>query len=197
MRSTRSEQGATALGFVFWPRSPRAVELERAGGDHRGAAVARDDGRRVRERADRARSARSRTRRADARCSCTATRPPAYADALDRAGHPRGDGASDDRRGVRRVAAGDDAARRQHRSGAPRRDGRAVDWSTRRRRSPRRRDRARRRPDAGQRRRARFARCGRIGVDVSSGVEASPGVKDFDKVARFLANARRAFEAMK
>jgi phosphoribosylanthranilate isomerase len=33
-----------------------------------------------------------------------------------------------------------------------------------------------------------------FGVDVSSGVEASPGVKDFDKVARFVANARRALE---
>lgn len=33
-----------------------------------------------------------------------------------------------------------------------------------------------------------------FGVDVASGVEESPGVKDFDKVARFLANARHAFE---
>jgi phosphoribosylanthranilate isomerase len=33
------------------------------------------------------------------------------------------------------------------------------------------------------------------GVDVSSGVEEAPGVKDPDKVARFLANARDAFEA--
>jgi len=32
------------------------------------------------------------------------------------------------------------------------------------------------------------------GVDVSSGVEEAPGVKDFDKVARFVANARRALE---
>lgn len=32
-----------------------------------------------------------------------------------------------------------------------------------------------------------------IGVDVASGVEASPGIKDLDKVARFLANARAAF----
>jgi phosphoribosylanthranilate isomerase len=32
------------------------------------------------------------------------------------------------------------------------------------------------------------------GVDVSSGVEQSPGVKDLDKVARFVANARSAFE---
>lgn len=34
-----------------------------------------------------------------------------------------------------------------------------------------------------------------FGVDVSSGVEAAPGVKDFDKVARFLENARMAFLA--
>ena len=33
-----------------------------------------------------------------------------------------------------------------------------------------------------------------VGVEVSSGVEASPGVKDFDKVARFLEQARNAFE---
>jgi phosphoribosylanthranilate isomerase len=32
------------------------------------------------------------------------------------------------------------------------------------------------------------------GVDVSSGVEESPGVKDFMKVAKFLASARAAFE---
>lgn len=31
------------------------------------------------------------------------------------------------------------------------------------------------------------------GVDVSSGVEEAPGVKDFDKVARFLRQAREAF----
>ena len=32
------------------------------------------------------------------------------------------------------------------------------------------------------------------GVDVSSGVEEAPGVKDLDKVARFLKQAREAFE---
>ncbi len=32
-----------------------------------------------------------------------------------------------------------------------------------------------------------------IGVDVSSGVEVSPGVKDPERVTRFLANARTAF----
>jgi phosphoribosylanthranilate isomerase len=33
-----------------------------------------------------------------------------------------------------------------------------------------------------------------LGVDVSSGVEDAPGVKNADKVARFLASARSAFE---
>ena len=33
-----------------------------------------------------------------------------------------------------------------------------------------------------------------FGVDVSSGVEQAPGLKDPDKVARFIANARRAFD---
>ncbi len=35
-----------------------------------------------------------------------------------------------------------------------------------------------------------------IGVDVASGVESSPGVKDFAKVSAFLTNARRAFAAL-
>jgi phosphoribosylanthranilate isomerase len=34
-----------------------------------------------------------------------------------------------------------------------------------------------------------------IGVDVSSGVEASPGIKDFQKVTAFIASARRALGA--
>jgi phosphoribosylanthranilate isomerase len=33
-----------------------------------------------------------------------------------------------------------------------------------------------------------------FGVDVSSGVEDAPGVKNQDKVARFLASARSAFD---
>jgi phosphoribosylanthranilate isomerase len=32
------------------------------------------------------------------------------------------------------------------------------------------------------------------GVDVCSGVESAPGVKDPDRVAQFLANARNAFQ---
>jgi phosphoribosylanthranilate isomerase len=34
-----------------------------------------------------------------------------------------------------------------------------------------------------------------FGVDVSSGVESSPGIKDVEKVATFIMNARRAFRA--
>ena len=40
-----------------------------------------------------------------------------------------------------------------------------------------------------------IARVRPFGVDVSSGVEETPGVKDFGKVTRFLANAKAAFEA--
>jgi phosphoribosylanthranilate isomerase len=35
-----------------------------------------------------------------------------------------------------------------------------------------------------------------FGVDVSSGVEASPGIKDFEKVRAFVSNARRAFATL-
>ena len=52
--------------------------------------------------------------------------------------------------------------------------------------------RARRRADAGERG-ARDFHCQAVhGVDVSSGVEEAPGVKDADKVATFLARARKA-----
>ncbi|OFW50235.1 MAG: hypothetical protein A3G77_09710 [Acidobacteria bacterium RIFCSPLOWO2_12_FULL_68_19] len=39
-----------------------------------------------------------------------------------------------------------------------------------------------------------IARVGPYGVDVASGVEDGPGIKNLEKVARFLARARSAFE---
>ena len=49
----RWTRGAAALGFVFWPGSPRFVDPHRARGDRRGAAAVRDAGRRVRQPAAR------------------------------------------------------------------------------------------------------------------------------------------------
>ena len=44
------QQGATALGFVFWTNSPQSDCSGGREGHHRGAAARGDDGRRVRER---------------------------------------------------------------------------------------------------------------------------------------------------
>ena len=76
------EQGATAIGFVFWPQSPRAVRHRASRGDHQDASVACDDRRRLRRRADRAGSARwSRTDAASTAVQLHGDEPPAYADA--------------------------------------------------------------------------------------------------------------------
>jgi phosphoribosylanthranilate isomerase len=185
------EQGATALGFIFWPRSPRAVSPERA------AEIVAElppsittFGVFVNEPIEGIRAMVAKT-------GITAVQlhgdePPAYADALE---WPL----------IRAVDADDvedacgawseqtvllldtiDPVRRGG-TGVP------VDW----------------RLAADVARRRRIVLAGGLtpdsvstaihavrpyGVDVSSGVESSPGVKDFGKVARFISNARSAFE---
>ena len=122
------EQGATALGFVFWPRSPRFVASEQRGGHHRGAAVDRHDGRRVRQRAG--------GRRFGARSQPTGItmvqlhgdEPPAYAAAL---AWPvlRSVTLDDADDAATRLAERHDVAARCGRSGAARRHRQAVDWA--------------------------------------------------------------------
>ena len=186
-----ADQGATALGFVFWPRSPRFVTPDRA------AEIIRElpgtmmtVGVFVNESIDGIRQTVART-------GITAVQlhgdePPAYADAIS---YP-----------LLRSATIDDAGRtaedwpaettllldaddRERRGGT----GRMVNWA----------------------RAAQVATVRRVvlaggltplnvaaaidavrpyGVDVSSGVEEAPGVKDLKKVTAFLASAKEAFQ---
>ena len=185
------DQGATALGFIFWPRSPRAVSLERA------AEIVAElpssittVGVFVNEPIDGIRAIVART--GINTVQLHGDEPPAYADALE---WPL----------IRAVDADDvdeacaawsgqtallldtiDPIRRGG-TGVP------VDWAR----------------AAGVARTRKLVLAGGLtpenvasairavrpyGVDVSSGVELAPGVKDFDKVARFVKNALRAFE---
>ena len=186
-----TQHGATALGFVFWPRSPRYVAPERAA-----EIVAQlpssvmTVGVFVNESIDEIRGIVGRA--GIAAVQLHGDEPPAYADAI---GWPL----------LRSVTLDDiddvsgawpvdvtlllDAADRSRRGGT----GQTVDWN--------------RAADATRGRRVVLAgglTAGNVadaiatvqpyGVDVSSGVEESPGVKDFQKVAQFLAEARSAFE---
>ena len=185
------ERGATALGFVFWPHSPRFVTPERAAeiiAELPSSIVA--VGVFVNEPVDGIRDVAGRT--GITTVQLHGDEPPAYAEALDwpvlrsvaldEAADTCGDWPAET---VFLVDA-DDPVRRGG-------TGERVNWA----------------------RAAEVARDWRVvlaggltpenvehaivtvrpfGVDVSSGVEQSPGVKDFDKVARFVANARRAFE---
>lgn len=186
-----AREGATALGFVFWPKSPRYVAPERAAEiiAELPSAVTKV-GVFVNEPVD---SIRAVVAAAGLDVvQLHGDEPPAYGDAL---GFPV----------LRSVTLEDaaaamtawpvtvplllDAADRQRRGGT----GTRVDWT----------------------RAALLARQRRVilaggltpenvgeavdtvnpfGVDVSSGVEETPGVKDFAKVTRFLVNARDAFE---
>jgi phosphoribosylanthranilate isomerase len=187
------EQGATAVGFVLWPRSPRAVSIERAAEiiaelpSHVMAV-----GVFVNEPVDGIRAIAKRTRLTAVQLH--GDEPPAYAEALD---WPV----------IRAVSVGDIGEASQawspetallldnidpvRRGGT----GAVIDWSEA--------------ADLAQKRRVVLAggltpanvasaiRAVRpFGVDVSSGVESAPGVKDFGKVTQFIANAREAFEEL-
>ena len=187
-----AEQGATAVGFVFWPRSPRSVEPERAA-----EIIAQlpsnvtPVGVFVNERVDAIRDVIART--GITTVQLHGDEPPAYAAAI---GWPvlRSITLED---AVDVAAAWPDATTLLLDATDPVRrggTGQTVDWT-----------RAagiaaiRRIVLAGGLTPSNVARAIETvrpyGVDVSSGVEESPGVKNFQKVAQFLANARRAFEA--
>ena len=185
------QQGATALGFVFWPQSPRCVTLECAAGiiaelPSTVTAV----GVFVNESLEGIRNVIAKT--GISTVQLHGDEGPSYAGAL-RCPVIRAvnlDGAAE------ACAAWPedatlllDAADPARRGGT----GTAIDWEG----------------AAVVARRRRVVLAGGLtptnvadaiaavepfGVDVSSGVEQTPGVKDSDKVTRFLANARRAFE---
>lgn len=185
------QQGATALGFVFWPRSPRAVTAEQA------ASIIIElpssvlsVGVFVNEPLDSIHAVAAQARLSAIQLH--GDEPPAYAEAL----------AWPVFRSVTLESAPEacaawgpettlllDAADRERRGGT----GRRVDWA-----GAARLARARRLVLAGgltpENVAQAIATVRPHGVDVSSGVESSPGVKDFDKVTRFLASAREAFE---
>ena len=185
------EQGATALGFVFWPRSPRYVDPDRAAEiiSALPAAVTMV-GVFVNETVERVRVA---VETAGVNVvQLHGDEPAEFGEAL---GYPIV-------RSMTLLDASDvmqawppgtplllDAADRERRGGT----GVTVDWS--------------RAADLARQRRVILAggltpenigeaidAVNPYGVDVSSGVEAAPGVKDVQKVARFLENARAAFE---
>ncbi len=183
--------GATALGFVFWPRSPRFVAPQAAAdivAELPSTVVA--VGVFVNEPIDAIRTVVSQVRLSAVQLH--GDEPPAYADALPwpilrSVTLESARAASDSWTPETMLLV--DAADVERRGGT----GRTVDWLEAA-------VLARERqivlaggltPDnVGE-----AIRCVQpYGVDVSSGVEQSPGVKDFDKVARFLENAREAFE---
>ena len=185
------EHGATALGFVFWPRSPRFVTPDAAAGivaELPSTVLA--VGVFVNEPIEGIRNVAAQVRLSAVQLH--GDEPPAYADAL----------AWPILRSVTLASAHQacaawapqttllvDAADPERRGGT----GVTVDWPA----------------AAALARKRQIVLAGGLtpanvgaaiqsvqpyGVDVSSGVEESPGVKDFDKVARFLETAREAFE---
>lgn len=185
------EHGATALGFVFWPRSPRYIAPERAA-----EIIATLDARVtlvgvfVNEPVESARAIA--TASGVSVVQLHGDEGPDYAEAL---GYPVFRSVTlDDADDVAAEWQPDtllllDAADRDRRGGT----GQTVDWA--------------RAAVMARRRRVILAggltpenvteaieRVDPYGVDVSSGVEAAAGIKDAVKVSTFLENARVAFE---
>jgi phosphoribosylanthranilate isomerase len=185
------EQGATAIGFVLWPRSPRGVTVERAAKIIAALpAHVMKVGVFVNEPVESICEIAERTRLTAVQLH--GNEPPAYAEALEwpilRAVSVA-DLASASEAWAPEIALLVDNIDPVRRGGT----GAVIDWSQA--------------AAVAQRRRVVLAggltpdnvasaiRAVRpFGVDVSSGVEASPGVKDFNKVTQFIANAREAFE---
>jgi phosphoribosylanthranilate isomerase len=185
------EQGATALGFVLWPRSPRAVSVDRA------AEIIAElpshvmtVGVFVNEPIDDIRSAAERARLTAVQLH--GDEPPAYADALDwpvirAVSVAEIDRAADAWSAETALLVDNiDPVRRGGTGGT-------VDWTR----------------AAGVAKTRRVVLAGGLtpenvatairavhpfGVDVSSGVESAPGVKDLEKVTQFISNARLAFK---
>ena len=184
------EHGATALGFIFWPRSPRYVEPSRAAAIIATLpAAVTTVGVFVDDSVDRVRTAA--TTAGVTVVQLHGDEPPGYDEAL---AFPIFRSATlDDATAIVRAWPEAmvllDAADRQRRGGT----GQAVDWV-------RAAEIARHAPLilAGGLTPENVAEAIDLvqpdGVDVSSGVEAAPGIKDPDKVMRFLSNARGAFE---
>ena len=185
------QQGATALGFVFWPHSPRYVAPDRAAeiiGELPSSVIT--VGVFVNEPVDGIRDIVAKT--CITKVQLHGDEPPAYADALSwpllrsvgvtEAAATCGAWPADTTFLVDAV----DPVRRGGTGGF-------VDWQRAATLA-----RERRVVLAGglnaENVAEAIATVRPYGVDVSSGVEQSPGVKDFDSVARFVANARSAFE---
>ena len=187
------EQGATAVGFVLWPHSPRAVTVARA------AEIIAElpshvlaVGVFVNEPIDGIRAIAERAHLTAVQLH--GDEPPAYADALD---WPVIRAVSVSEIGEASQAWSPETALLVDNIDPVRRGGTGavIDWSEA--------------ADIALTRRVVLAggltpdnvasaiRAVRpFGVDVSSGVESAPGVKDFDKVTQFIVNAREAFEEL-
>lgn len=184
------QHGATALGFVFWPRSPRFVAPEVAADIVASVpSGVMTVGVFVNEPVDVVRRVAGQVRLSAVQLH--GDEPPAYADGLP---WPILRSVTLDGANAACLAWTDDTTLLVDAADPVRRGGTGstVDWTRAAQLANRRRIVL-----AGGLTPANVATAIAIvrpyGVDVSSGVEEAPGVKDFEKVARFLDEARRAF----